>query len=78
MEETLSHLYAHGCKDATHLIDQTEYSIYPVSYGGFGEVYGGRLKDGGHIALKCLRLMLDSSEASEKQVRVSRHSHHTL
>ncbi|EUC66020.1 tyrosine kinase catalytic domain protein [Rhizoctonia solani AG-3 Rhs1AP] len=73
VEETLSHLYEHGCKDATRFIDHTKYSSYPVSYGGFGEVYRGKLKDGSQIALKCLRLALDSSEASQKQIRNAAH-----
>ncbi|CAE7202794.1 unnamed protein product [Rhizoctonia solani] len=74
VEETLSHLYKHGCTDATHLINQTEHSDYPVSYGGYGEVYKGKLQDGSHIALKCLRqLILDSSETSQKQGRNAAH-----
>ncbi|CAE6449214.1 unnamed protein product [Rhizoctonia solani] len=73
VDEILSHLYEHGCKDATSFINQPEYSSYPVSYGGFGEVYKGRLKDGNQIALKCLRLALDTTEASQKQVRNAAH-----
>ncbi|CAE6411063.1 unnamed protein product [Rhizoctonia solani] len=71
--QVLSRLYEHGCEDATHLIDQTKYTMYPVSHGGFGDVYSGRLKDGSPIALKCLRLTLDSSDASQKQIRNAAH-----
>ncbi|KAJ1310557.1 hypothetical protein OPQ81_007287 [Rhizoctonia solani] len=36
-------------------------------------VYRGQLKDGSRIALKCLRLTLDSSDFSQKQVRNAAH-----
>ncbi|CAE6454837.1 unnamed protein product [Rhizoctonia solani] len=49
-------LIGNGCRDITNQIDGSRWTKYPVSNGGFGDIYAGRLLDGTKTAMKCLRI----------------------
>ncbi|CAE6501807.1 unnamed protein product [Rhizoctonia solani] len=49
-------LVSNGCRDITSDIDPARCTLYPVSNGGFGDIYEGKLRDGTKIAVKCLRI----------------------
>lgn len=68
--EILVHLGQHGCNNVTRQLDEYKSSEYPVSDGGFGDVYQGSLRDGRPVSLKCLRMHLDSTEDAKKQLKV--------
>ncbi|CAE6469725.1 unnamed protein product [Rhizoctonia solani] len=49
-------LVRHGCKDLTILFVPKDCSEYPVSTGGFGDVYRSRLLDNRRVAIKTMRI----------------------
>ncbi|ELU44144.1 Pkinase domain-containing protein [Rhizoctonia solani AG-1 IA] len=49
-------LVNNGCRDITNEIDTSLCTEYPVSNGGFGDIYEGQLRDGTKTAVKCLRI----------------------
>ncbi|CAE7132278.1 unnamed protein product [Rhizoctonia solani] len=49
-------LVSNGCRDITSDIDASRCTEYPVSNGGFGNIYKGELRDGTETAVKCLRI----------------------
>ncbi|KAB5593186.1 hypothetical protein CTheo_3349 [Ceratobasidium theobromae] len=57
VDEILSHLAGHNCKDVTADIDIPSCSQIAISTGGFGDVYRGALLNGTRVALKCLRVL---------------------
>jgi hypothetical protein len=69
--EVLEHLGHHGCNDVTAQLDLSKSSKYPLSQGGFGDVYRGALRDGSLVSLKCLRLRMDVTEIAKKQLKAS-------
>ncbi|QRV89373.1 Tyrosine-protein kinase [Ceratobasidium sp. AG-Ba] len=52
----LAQLCSHGCKDLSKSLDRSTISARPVSRGGFGEVYSGKLSNGSTIALKVITI----------------------
>lgn len=54
-DEIITHLSQSGCEDLTSQLSLTDFSRYPVSNGGFGEVYFGKLVTGYKVAVKVLR-----------------------
>ncbi|CAE6465216.1 unnamed protein product [Rhizoctonia solani] len=70
MSKVLEHLQDHGCQDITKQLNLSASSEYPVSTGGFGDVYRGSLHNGFQVSIKCLRLPgLDSSEETRKDLK---------
>ncbi|KAG9125077.1 hypothetical protein FRC07_009066 [Ceratobasidium sp. 392] len=55
--EVLGLLMEHGCSDMTSNIELL--SEIPVSEGGFGRVYRGKLRNGSEVAVKVLRMRTD-------------------
>lgn len=48
----------HGCVNLTQQLDLDSCSSFPVSNGGFGDVYSGELVDGTPVAIKVSRLQV--------------------
>lgn len=69
ISEVLNLLSDHGCKNVTGELDVSNFSQYPISAGGYGDVYRGAFRDGSRVAVKCLRLHLDSTDESKKQLK---------
>ncbi|CAE6441514.1 unnamed protein product [Rhizoctonia solani] len=72
VEEILRHLTQHGCEDVSQELRNSQ-SEYPVSTGGFGDIYRGTLRDGKAIGLKCVRLVIDSNDSGRKKLRHTAH-----
>ncbi|KAG8721244.1 hypothetical protein FRC09_008200 [Ceratobasidium sp. 395] len=49
--------------------DLTTCSTYPISSGGFGDIYRCKLKNNIEVAIKTVRLYVDSSEQSQKHIK---------
>ncbi|CAE6530930.1 unnamed protein product [Rhizoctonia solani] len=60
LQEMIGHLVEHGCQDLTTSLDETTFSGYPASHGGFSDVYHGRLLTGERVAVKALRISAES------------------
>ncbi|QRV95310.1 Tyrosine kinase family catalytic domain protein [Ceratobasidium sp. AG-Ba] len=58
-----------GCEDVTKQLDLTSCGKYPISTGGFGDIYRGKLKDGIEVAIKTLRIYADSGEQGQKHFK---------
>ncbi|CAE6465225.1 unnamed protein product [Rhizoctonia solani] len=72
-DEVLKHLGDHGCEDITRKLNLSESSQFPISTGGFGDVYRGSLQQGAHVSIKCLRLAVQTTEASRKDLKRAAH-----
>ncbi|KAG8692212.1 hypothetical protein FRC08_009934 [Ceratobasidium sp. 394] len=77
LEEIILRLGDSGCANITDQLDQTSYSKYPVSTGGFGDVYTGRLRDGRLVAIKTMRLRVNNSQESQKSLKHAAHELYT-
>ncbi|QRV96277.1 cytoplasmic tyrosine-protein kinase BMX [Ceratobasidium sp. AG-Ba] len=64
--EVLACLEARGCANLTKQLDESSCSRYPVSSGGFGDVYRGSLLSGTQIAIKMLKLYADAEEGNQR------------
>ncbi|KAG8771735.1 hypothetical protein FRC12_003459 [Ceratobasidium sp. 428] len=69
LAEVISCLSVHGCMNITGQLDTESCSQYPISHGGFGDVFRGRLDDGGQVAIKTMRLLVDSKGKSRKSLK---------
>ncbi|KAG9084978.1 hypothetical protein FRC06_003788 [Ceratobasidium sp. 370] len=49
-------LSSYGCLDASELLDLSVCGDRPVAFGGFGDIYYGKTKDGMPVAIKCARV----------------------
>ncbi|KAG8713011.1 hypothetical protein FRC09_019226 [Ceratobasidium sp. 395] len=58
-------LVNHGCPNISSRLDPTQCNEFPISRGGFGDVYQGALLDGTKVALKCFRFYVNGHEASQ-------------
>ncbi|QRV84443.1 Serine/threonine-protein kinase [Ceratobasidium sp. AG-Ba] len=65
-------LSQHGCKNLTGDVDLADCSEYPVSRGGFGDVYRGKLCDGTEVAIKTIRIDLNVGDADHKTLKATR------
>ncbi|KAG8795973.1 hypothetical protein FRC12_007319 [Ceratobasidium sp. 428] len=75
-DEIMSRLGLRGCADMAHRLDLATCSEIPISSGGFGDIYRGRLNDGTQVAIKTIRLY--SSSQDQKILKVSRHAPSSL
>ncbi|KAG9119565.1 hypothetical protein FRC07_005354 [Ceratobasidium sp. 392] len=65
-EDIISHLGRRGCIDMANQLDMMTCSIYPISSGGFGDIYRCKLKNGREVVVKTIRLYDGSSEQNQK------------
>ncbi|KAG8742296.1 hypothetical protein FRC10_001720 [Ceratobasidium sp. 414] len=54
--EVVACLTNRGCINITDLLDENSCSNYPISSGGFGDIYRGMLDSGTQVAIKTMRL----------------------
>ncbi|CAE6444542.1 unnamed protein product [Rhizoctonia solani] len=72
--QILSLLRTHDCKDVTRQLDLSKCSQFPVSTGGFGDIFKGHLQDGNLVAIKCLRLIVGvDDKEGQRQLRRAAH-----
>ncbi|KAG9085028.1 hypothetical protein FS749_004742, partial [Ceratobasidium sp. UAMH 11750] len=69
--EIVQQLVQHKCRDLTETLDLDSCSVHPLSSGGFGDVYRGRLVDASPVAIKTLRLQIGPSDDDQKHLKVS-------
>ncbi|KAG8785553.1 hypothetical protein FRC12_017436 [Ceratobasidium sp. 428] len=69
LEQVIKHLVHHGCPNISTHLDLSLCNETAISRGGFGDVYQGRLLDGTKIAIKCLRLYVDTGEDNQKALK---------
>ncbi|KAF8671777.1 kinase-like protein [Rhizoctonia solani] len=72
-DEIIKHLGDHGCEDITEQLNLSRSGLFPVSTGGFGDVYRGTLHHGTHVGIKCLRLVVHTTEESRKDLKRAAH-----
>ncbi|KAG8759338.1 hypothetical protein FRC12_009774 [Ceratobasidium sp. 428] len=65
----IGHLGNHGCENVTALLDLSTSSEWPISTGGFGDVYKVRLHDSTEVAVKTTRLYVDLTSEGEKHLK---------
>ncbi|CAE6444212.1 unnamed protein product [Rhizoctonia solani] len=59
--EILRYLVIHGCREISKDLDILHVTEYPVSTGGFGDVYCVTLRNGDRLGVKCVRMLVDST-----------------
>ncbi|KAF8755442.1 GAT domain [Rhizoctonia solani] len=69
VREVVSHLVAHGCQDLSARLDESSFGEYPVAHGGFSDIYHGRLLDSTRVAVKALRVSVDSITKEPKHFK---------
>ncbi|KAG8726310.1 hypothetical protein FRC12_023513, partial [Ceratobasidium sp. 428] len=69
INEISQHLCQHGCQDVTERLDIDSFSAFPLSSGGFGDVYRGRFKNATQVAIKTMRLQISSTELGQKSLK---------
>ncbi|CAE6453810.1 unnamed protein product [Rhizoctonia solani] len=75
--EVVSHLVAHGCRDLTDALNHTTFGQHPVSHGGFSDVYCGHLLDTTQVAVKALRISIQSMAENPKHLKHAARELHT-
>ncbi|CAE6473848.1 unnamed protein product [Rhizoctonia solani] len=71
--EIIQSLAAHGCPNMCGELDISHVSEYPVSSGGFGDVYCATLRNGDRIGLKCIRMLVGSTVEGKKFLKRAAH-----
>ncbi|CUA75373.1 Receptor tyrosine-protein kinase erbB-4 [Rhizoctonia solani] len=71
--EILEYLVAHGCRKISEDFDISHVSKYPVSSGGFGDVYCATLRNGNRVGLKCMRVLVGSANEGRKFLKHAAH-----
>ncbi|KAG9117703.1 hypothetical protein FRC07_007331, partial [Ceratobasidium sp. 392] len=75
--EIIAHLGDHGCKDITNQLNLTSSSDFPISNGGFGDVYKVNLRDGTQVAIKTMRVQVNSTSEDTKHLKDAARELHT-
>ncbi|KAG9119100.1 hypothetical protein FRC07_006058, partial [Ceratobasidium sp. 392] len=66
LTEVIARLVEQGCANITNRLDLASCSVYPISRGGFGDIYRGKIQDGTQVAIKTTRLYeVNSNHQSE-------------
>ncbi|KAF8602010.1 kinase-like protein [Ceratobasidium sp. AG-I] len=73
--EVIARLGDHGCENITHRLDLNSCGAYPLSNGGFGDVYRGKLLDGSHVAIKTMRIHVNTLETQKPFKNAARELH---
>ncbi|QRW06932.1 hypothetical protein RhiLY_05931 [Ceratobasidium sp. AG-Ba] len=71
LEEIVSHLSVRGCNDMTGDINMATCTEYPISSGGFGDIYKCRTKRGAEVAIKTIRIQIGSGEQNQKPLKAA-------
>ncbi|KAF8601997.1 kinase-like protein [Ceratobasidium sp. AG-I] len=74
-EAIISKLGAHGCQNITVRLNPGSFGHYPVSSGGFGDVYRGRLFDKSQVAVKTMRIHVNSDKTHKPLKDAARELH---
>ncbi|KAG8790414.1 hypothetical protein FRC12_011929 [Ceratobasidium sp. 428] len=65
IDAVIERLVSHGCPNISSRLDAAQCNEFPISRGGFGDVYQGALLGGTKVALKCFRFYVNEREAKE-------------
>ncbi|CUA74299.1 poly(A) polymerase [Rhizoctonia solani] len=76
-QEVVSHLVAHGCDDLSTTIKTSTFDEHPISHGGCSDIYRGQLQDGSRVAIKSLRISLESLNENPKHLKHAARELHT-
>ncbi|KAG8792007.1 hypothetical protein FRC12_007534 [Ceratobasidium sp. 428] len=68
--EIIAHLGSRNCPDLTDQLNHSSCSQYPISTGGYGEVYQGVLNSGESVALKSMIFRIGSSRSERELLKV--------
>ncbi|KAH7322190.1 kinase-like domain-containing protein [Rhizoctonia solani] len=68
-QEVISHLIARGCPDLSNRLNIASFGDYPIFQGGFSDVYRGQLLDGITVAVKVLRVSIDTITLGSKHLK---------
>ncbi|CAE6418239.1 unnamed protein product [Rhizoctonia solani] len=71
--EILRYLVLHGCRDISNVLDISHVTEFPVSSGGFGDVYCATLSNGDRVGFKCMRMLVGSTEEGRKFLKHAAH-----
>ncbi|QRV95923.1 Tyrosine kinase family catalytic domain protein [Ceratobasidium sp. AG-Ba] len=69
LEDIVSSLGIRGCPDMTIQLDLKTGTQYPISSGGFGDIYRCKLTDGTEVAIKTIRLYNGANEQNAKHLK---------
>ncbi|QRV95585.1 Tyrosine-protein kinase [Ceratobasidium sp. AG-Ba] len=69
ISEIVLRLGEHGCEDVTNRLDVASSGEFPVSRGGFGDVYKGKMLDETQIAIKTMRITVNSTNESTRYLK---------
>ncbi|KDN34012.1 hypothetical protein RSAG8_12895, partial [Rhizoctonia solani AG-8 WAC10335] len=72
-EQILALLSSRGCEDITSELDLSNTSIVPVTSGGNGSIYLGKLQNGTRVAIKTLQITAAPVEEEQKKLRRAAH-----
>ncbi|CAE6422116.1 unnamed protein product [Rhizoctonia solani] len=75
--EVVSCLIAHGSNDLSNTVKHSTFSEHPVSHGGYSDIYCGKLLDGTQVAIKYLRVSLESLANDPKHLKHAARELHT-
>ncbi|KAG8725557.1 hypothetical protein FRC09_011284 [Ceratobasidium sp. 395] len=67
LPDVVALLLQHGCQDITKMINLPACSEYPLSSGGFGDIFQGKLNDSTSVAIKCVRMVIDPYSSEHKK-----------
>ncbi|KAF8700003.1 Protein tyrosine kinase, partial [Rhizoctonia solani] len=76
-QEVVSHLVAHGCRDLSAELELSSFGEYPVSHGGFSDIYRGQFFNGAKVAVKVLRVSVDGVNRAPKHFKHAARELHT-
>ncbi|CUA70595.1 Focal adhesion kinase 1 [Rhizoctonia solani] len=71
--EILQYLIAHGCHDVSKDLEFLHIPDYPVSHGGYGDVYCATLRNGDRVGIKCVRILAESTNEGRKFLKYAAH-----
>ncbi|KAG9082485.1 hypothetical protein FS749_006814, partial [Ceratobasidium sp. UAMH 11750] len=69
LPEIISCLGSRGCANITDQLDPGSCSQYPISHGGFGDIFRGTLNDGRQVAIKTMRMRVSSDIENNKSLK---------
>ncbi|KAG8752639.1 hypothetical protein FRC11_008183, partial [Ceratobasidium sp. 423] len=72
LERVITALDVHGCNNVTALLELSAPAMIPVAQGGFGDVFCRRLRSGGSVAIKTLRVRESDDLTGLNQKRAAR------
>ncbi|QRV92191.1 Tyrosine-protein kinase SPK-1 [Ceratobasidium sp. AG-Ba] len=69
LQDVIFHLRLRGCPDMTTQLDPSTGGEYPISSGGFGDIYRCKLTNGTEVAVKTVRLYVGSVDQDKKHLK---------